>query len=175
MAIAEVMYSDQAVLQERMSRRQVRLDIVRGTLRFARWSVVESFRATGYLFGFTRPSNVASHADAPIVVKTNNAQIPGKAPQCLGHSWSADPMRNSDLLTAAVLAAAFSSRARRPTRKACCRHLPARQRLCRALTILCPEPRRWESMILSTRPMSLARAAADQDLMLIASSNPNPH
>lgn len=80
MAIAEVMYSDQAVLQERLSRRQVRLDIVRGTFRFARWSIVESFRAVAYLLGFTRASDVESHADAPIVVKQNNAQIPGKVP-----------------------------------------------------------------------------------------------
>ncbi len=79
MAIAEVMYSDQAVLQERISRRQVRLDILRGTFRFARWSVVESFRAVGYLVGFGRTDKVESQADAPIVVKTNNAQIPGKA------------------------------------------------------------------------------------------------
>lgn len=79
MAIAEVMYSDQAVLQERISRRQVRLDIVSGTLRFARWSLVESFRAVGYLLGFARAESVESHDDAPIVVKTNNAQIPGKA------------------------------------------------------------------------------------------------
>lgn len=80
MAIAEIMYSDQAVLQERISRRQVRLDIVRGTLRFARWSIVESFRATGYLFGFGRSGKIVSHADAPIVVKTNNAQIPARTP-----------------------------------------------------------------------------------------------
>jgi cellulose synthase (UDP-forming) len=80
MAIAEIMYSDQAVLQERISRRQVRLDIVRGTLRFARWSIVESFRATGYLFGFGRSGKIVSQADAPIVVKTNNAQIPARTP-----------------------------------------------------------------------------------------------
>ena len=81
MAIAEVMYSDQAVLQDRISRRQVRLDIIRGTLRFARWSIVESFRATSYLLGFGKTKNAASHADAPIVVKNNNAQIPANTPQ----------------------------------------------------------------------------------------------
>ncbi len=78
LAIAEIMYSDQAVLQERITRRQVRLDIVRGTFRFARWSIVESFRAVSYLFGFGKVEKVDSHADAPIVVKSNNAQIPGK-------------------------------------------------------------------------------------------------
>lgn len=80
MAIAEIMYSDQAVLQERIARRQVRLDILRGTWRFAVWSLTESFRATGYLLGFGRSEEVSSHADAPIIVKSNNAQIPGKAP-----------------------------------------------------------------------------------------------
>ena len=79
MAIAEVMFSDQSVLQERITRRQVRLDIVRGTLRFAGWSITESVRAIGYLLGTGRSETVESHADAPIVVKTNNAQIPGKA------------------------------------------------------------------------------------------------
>lgn len=78
MAIAEIMYSDQAVLQERITRRQVRLDIVRGTLRFARWSITESFRAVGYLVGYGKSEAVESHADAPIVVKTNHAAIPGK-------------------------------------------------------------------------------------------------
>lgn len=79
MAIAEIMYSDQGVLQDRITRRQVRLDIVRGTLRFARWSIVESVRAMGYLMGFGRSKKTVSHADAPIVVKDNNARIPGKA------------------------------------------------------------------------------------------------
>lgn len=79
MAIAEIMYSDQAVLQERLTRRQVRLDIVRGTIRFARWSIEESLRATSYLIGFGKTEKVVSQADAPIIVKTNKAQIPGKS------------------------------------------------------------------------------------------------
>ncbi|AKI02377.1 cellulose synthase catalytic subunit (UDP-forming) [Hoeflea sp. IMCC20628] len=83
MAIAEIMYSDQGVLQDRISRRQIRIDIIRGTLRFLRWSMVESFRATGYLLGFTRLDKTESHADAPIVVKENNAQIPGKVQQMM--------------------------------------------------------------------------------------------
>lgn len=83
MAIAEIMYSDQGVLQDRISRRQIRIDIIRGTMRFLRWSMVESFRATGYLLGFTRLEKNESHADAPIVVKNNNAQIPAKVPQVM--------------------------------------------------------------------------------------------
>jgi cellulose synthase (UDP-forming) len=125
MAIAEMMYSDQAVLQERISRRQVRLDIVRGTLRFARWSIVESFRATGYLFGFGRSGKIVSQADAPIVVKTNNAQIPGKNAGCYGPDRrSADPMRNLISCPRRLAAAFQQPGASRPTRKACCRHTP---------------------------------------------------
>ena len=78
MAIAEIMYSDQSVLQERLTRRQARLDIVRGTYRFAVWSIVESFRAVRYLTGLGRDEMIESHADAPITVKPNNAAIPGK-------------------------------------------------------------------------------------------------
>jgi cellulose synthase (UDP-forming) len=81
MAIAEIMYSDQKPLQDRISRRQVRIDILSGTVRFARWSIVESFRAIGYLMGFGRTGKVASFDDAPITVTNNNARIPGKTPQ----------------------------------------------------------------------------------------------
>jgi cellulose synthase (UDP-forming) len=81
MAIAEIMYSDQKPLQDRISRRQVRIDILSGTVRFARWSIVESFRAIGYLMGFGRSEKVASFDDAPITVTNNNARIPGKTPQ----------------------------------------------------------------------------------------------
>ena len=80
MAIAEIMYADQQPLQDRITRRQVRLDILRGTLRFASWSLIESFRAAGYLLGFGRSKKAASFADAPITVKANNAAIPGKTP-----------------------------------------------------------------------------------------------
>lgn len=81
MAIAEIMYSDQKPLQDRISRRQVRIDILSGTVRFARWSIVESFRATGYLMGFGGSEKVASFDDAPITVTNNNARIPGKTSQ----------------------------------------------------------------------------------------------
>lgn len=81
MAIAEIMYSDQKPLQDRITRRQVRIDILSGTVRFARWSIVESFRAMGYLLGFGRSGKVASFDDAPITVTNTNARIPGKTPQ----------------------------------------------------------------------------------------------
>ncbi len=81
MAIAEIMYSDQQPLQDRISRRQVRLDIVRGTLRFAGWSISQSFRAVGYLLGFGRSGKVATFEDAPITVTSNTTRIPGETPQ----------------------------------------------------------------------------------------------
>lgn len=81
MAIAEIMYSDQKPLQDRITRRQVRIDILSGTVRFARWSIVESVRAMGYLLGFGRSGKVASFDDAPITVTNTNARIPGKTPQ----------------------------------------------------------------------------------------------
>lgn len=77
MAIAEIMYADQKPLQDRISRRQVRLDIVRGTLRFVGWSLVESFRAAGYLLGLGRAGKIPSIADAPMNVSTNN-NIPAR-------------------------------------------------------------------------------------------------
>ncbi|AOF91025.1 cellulose synthase catalytic subunit [Sinorhizobium sp. RAC02] len=79
MAIAELMYSDQAVLQERLVRRQVRHSFFWGTSRFALWSIRETLRALRYSAGLMRENAVKSFADAPIVVKENNAQIPGRA------------------------------------------------------------------------------------------------
>ncbi|WP_322990095.1 UDP-forming cellulose synthase catalytic subunit [Hoeflea sp.] len=81
MAIAEIMYSDQAALQDRISRRQVRLDFVRGTLRFTLWSFTESFRAISYLVGLGKTKKTMSHSDAPMMVKQNIAQMPGTPPQ----------------------------------------------------------------------------------------------
>jgi len=78
-AIADLMYADQSVLQERLTRRQVRFGFFRGTARFALWSVTETLRALAYAAGLVRESAVPSAADAPIVVKGNNASIPGRA------------------------------------------------------------------------------------------------
>ncbi|MCF3642954.1 UDP-forming cellulose synthase catalytic subunit [Rhizobium sp. TRM95111] len=79
MAIADLMYSDQGVLQERLVRRQVRRSFFWGTSRFALWSITETLRALRYAVGLIREQAVQSFADAPIVVKENNAQIPGRA------------------------------------------------------------------------------------------------
>lgn len=87
MAIAEVMYSDQEILQERIDRRQTRQNYVTGSIVFAKRSFTETFRAFAYLAGFGRTEPVVSADDAPITVKDNNAQIPGKItqlPQTMG-------------------------------------------------------------------------------------------
>lgn len=89
MAIAEVMYSDQEILQERINRRQVRQNILTGSWIFARRSVTETIRAFAYLVGLGKMPVVESAEDAPITVKENNAQIPGKImpmPQAMGAS-----------------------------------------------------------------------------------------
>jgi cellulose synthase (UDP-forming) len=87
MAIAEVMYSDQEILQERINRRQVRQNIVTGSWVFAKRSVTETIRVFAYLAGLGKIEPVESAEDAPITVKDNNAQIPGKVmpmPQTMG-------------------------------------------------------------------------------------------
>ena len=81
MAIAELMYSDQSVLQERLTRRQIRHSFFWGTSRFALWSIRETLRALRYSFGLLRENAVKSFADAPIVVKESNAQMSGRVPE----------------------------------------------------------------------------------------------
>lgn len=77
-AIADLMYSDQAVLQERLVRRQVRSNFFWGTGRFAVWSITETLRALRYGFGLIRESSVPSFEDAPILVRDTNVHIPGR-------------------------------------------------------------------------------------------------
>jgi cellulose synthase (UDP-forming) len=81
MAIAELMYSDQSVLQERLVRRQVRRSFFWGTTHFALWSIRETFRALRYSAGLIGETAVISIADAPIAVKDNRAEIAGRAPE----------------------------------------------------------------------------------------------
>ena len=68
LAIAELMYSDQAVLQERLTRRQVRLGFFAGTFRFACWTIGETLRAMRYGVGLIREHAVKSAEDAPMVI-----------------------------------------------------------------------------------------------------------
>jgi cellulose synthase (UDP-forming) len=79
--IADLMYSDQSVLQERLNRRQVRLGFFAGTFKFAIWTFTETFRALRYSVGWIREEEFASVPDAPIQVKANGAAIPGYTPE----------------------------------------------------------------------------------------------
>ncbi|MFN7008392.1 MAG: UDP-forming cellulose synthase catalytic subunit [Allorhizobium sp.] len=67
--IAEVMYADQSVLQDRLVRRQQRPGFFAGTVRFAYWTMRETIRAFGYALGLIRESTETAHPDAPLVVK----------------------------------------------------------------------------------------------------------
>jgi cellulose synthase (UDP-forming) len=78
--IAELMYSDQSVLQDRLTRRQVRLGFFTGTFKFALWTFTETFRALRYSLGIIREEQIASEPDAPIMVKANGASIQGQTP-----------------------------------------------------------------------------------------------
>ncbi len=71
MAIAELMYSDQSVLQDRLVRRQIRRNFFWGTSRFALWSLTESLRAIRYSAGLIRESVAHSFEDAPMVLNDN--------------------------------------------------------------------------------------------------------
>jgi cellulose synthase (UDP-forming) len=82
MAIAELMYSDQSVLQDRLIRRQIRKNFFWGTSRFALWSLTESLRAIRYSVGLIRESVVQSFEDAPMVLNDNkivHVPLPAKA------------------------------------------------------------------------------------------------
>ena len=69
MAIADMMFSDQAVLQNRLNRRQVRQGFFAGTARFAYWTFAETFRAVRYSLGMIGEKAVVSAPDAPIALK----------------------------------------------------------------------------------------------------------
>ncbi|MFM2282112.1 MAG: cellulose synthase catalytic subunit, partial [Pseudomonadota bacterium] len=73
--IAELMYSDQSVLQDRLNRRQVRIGYFAGTFRFAIWTFTETFRALRYSLGWIREQEFSSQPDAPIRVHENGATV----------------------------------------------------------------------------------------------------
>ena len=81
LAIAELMYSDQTVLQERLTRRQVRLGFFAGTFRFAGWTIGETLRAMRYAVGLIREQAVKSADDAPMVLpaKDMSESVPAPA------------------------------------------------------------------------------------------------
>ena len=72
MAIADLMYSDKTMLQERLSRRQVKLGFFAGTIRFAVWTLRETLRGLAYLARLVREQKVVSVADAPMTVLVAN-------------------------------------------------------------------------------------------------------
>lgn len=73
--IADLMYSKQAVLQDRLNRRQVRLGFFAGTLKFAAWTFSETFRALRYSLGWIGESEVTSEPDAPIQIKPASTKM----------------------------------------------------------------------------------------------------
>jgi cellulose synthase (UDP-forming) len=68
MAIADMMYSDQSVLQDRLNRRQIRQGFFAGTARFCLWTVTETFRSLRYAIGLIGEKAISSTGDAPMVV-----------------------------------------------------------------------------------------------------------
>lgn len=73
MAIADLMFSEQAVLQERMDRRQVHAGFFRGTARFVVWSFTETLRCARYGLGWVNEQPVVSRPDAPLAIRTKIA------------------------------------------------------------------------------------------------------
>lgn len=69
MAIADLMFSEQAVLQSRIDSRQVPIGFFRGTARFALWSFTETLRCARYALGLVHELPVASRPDAPITIR----------------------------------------------------------------------------------------------------------
>lgn len=68
MVVADLMYSDQSALQERLNRRQKRIGFARGTIRFAAWTITETLRALRYAAGLVQEQKTKSFADAPMVL-----------------------------------------------------------------------------------------------------------
>lgn len=75
MAIAEIMYADQSVLQDRLTHRQKRQGMFVGTLRFARWTITETLRALQYAGGLVREQTEKSFGDAPLQILPRRAQL----------------------------------------------------------------------------------------------------
>ncbi len=79
--IAELMFSDQTVLQDRLNRRQVRVGYFSGTLRFMVWTISETIRALRYSMGLVGEDKVVSAEDAPILITPNKTVVA----ESLGH------------------------------------------------------------------------------------------
>ena len=68
------------MLQERLTRRQVRLGFFAGTFRFAGWTIGETLRAMRYAIGLIREQAVKSVDDAPMVLPAKDMPEPMPAP-----------------------------------------------------------------------------------------------
>lgn len=67
--IAEIMYSDQTCLQDRLNARQKPIGFFRGTAQFAYWAIRESLRALVYAFRLVREESQPSHPDAVLSLR----------------------------------------------------------------------------------------------------------
>lgn len=64
--IAELMFAEQARLQERITRRQKSIGFFFGTAQFAYWTLRETLRGTVYALGLVRETSETSHPDAEL-------------------------------------------------------------------------------------------------------------
>lgn len=70
--IAEIMYSEQSFLQDRINLRQKPIGFFIGTLRFSLWSVRECMRALIYALGLVKETQQTSHPDAELLLAPAN-------------------------------------------------------------------------------------------------------
>ncbi|MGV8938587.1 MAG: UDP-forming cellulose synthase catalytic subunit [Allorhizobium sp.] len=74
--LAELMYSEQGYLQERLVRRQKSIGFFFGTAQFAYWTVRETLRAFAYALGLVRETSEVSHPDAVFDLKPAKSASP---------------------------------------------------------------------------------------------------
>jgi cellulose synthase (UDP-forming) len=75
--IAEMMYAEQARLQERITRRQKPIGFFVGTIQFAFWTLRQTLRAFGYALGAVRETTAPSHPDAELDLRAFGPTGPG--------------------------------------------------------------------------------------------------
>ncbi|MGE6740354.1 UDP-forming cellulose synthase catalytic subunit [Allorhizobium pseudoryzae] len=75
--IAEMMYAEQARLQERITRRQKPIGFFVGTIQFAFWTLRQTVRAFGYALGAIRETSAPSRPDAELDLRAFGPTGPG--------------------------------------------------------------------------------------------------
>jgi cellulose synthase (UDP-forming) len=75
--IAELMFAEQARLQERLTRRQKPIGFFFGTAQFAYWTLRETLRGFTYALGFVRETSATSHPDAELELRQVRPTGPG--------------------------------------------------------------------------------------------------